>query len=238
MEWGEPIAGVVMRELKLHPKTPVKMVVWSDDGDQYDDFIFDNEGGYQLKSEHPYYTLLKYNRENGTDYKFWSGRDWKPPEDFNHESVLLRSGKISCQFHPTWTWIDDEYDIIGYSVKEELMHIDTTKPVQMINGTPMKIVATDAPGRFPIIAMKEHNDGPPEAYFYTRSGFALDKETDLFDLINVPESPYIKAVEAMLDELADSDFSLTVGIHAMNELRTYKNDMAETIREVLESKDV
>ena len=67
--------------------------------------------------------------------------------------------------------------------------LDLTKPVQTRDGEPVRILATDAKGSYPVVGLVyESEAGEDEAEFWTAAGhyYAAGMESG-FDLVNVPE---------------------------------------------------
>lgn len=63
---------------------------------------------------------------------------------------------------------------------------DPTKPVQLRRGNPARIVATDAKGRFPILALYE--DEGSECPILRHANGTCSYKDNPYDLINVPET--------------------------------------------------
>lgn len=65
--------------------------------------------------------------------------------------------------------------------------LDLNKPVQTRDGRPARILATDAKGRYPIVALITMESGREEAVRLTEYGSVFYEEDHHLDLVNVSE---------------------------------------------------
>lgn len=63
------------------------------------------------------------------------------------------------------------------------MTFDLTKPVETKSGIKLRVLCTDAPGKYPVICI----DDGGVAYRYTPGGTYFSKGSSCLDLINSPE---------------------------------------------------
>ena len=73
----------------------------------------------RLPKTHPYYTVQKYNLDHGTGFVYWPGGETMP-DDYEDGLCLWRGGYAmeSCQTC-RWNHECNDFDIIGYTKKEE-----------------------------------------------------------------------------------------------------------------------
>lgn len=81
--------------------------------------------------------------------------------------------------------------------------IDFTKPVATKGGQKVRILCTDAPGKWPVIGLIEGHDG---AYSWTLEGHQLNHQAPQpEDLVNVPEVRYLAVAGASGQTLRGPD---------------------------------
>lgn len=99
--------------------------LWADCGEGYpadNSWAYDIIDLIRLPASHPYYTVQKYNAENGTDFTYWPGGE-SAPMDWDGGEVLLLDpiGTIPrIRSDKQWTTTPGIYRrVIGYRRKAE-----------------------------------------------------------------------------------------------------------------------
>ena len=73
----------------------------------------------KLPETHPYYTVVRHNKTNGTSFVYWQGGD-EMPGDYGGGLCLWRGGETASDCQTCrWKHVSNDYDIIGYTKKEE-----------------------------------------------------------------------------------------------------------------------